>query len=189
MYCRSKAEEDAWLEVSHQYNTYRAEMLAELEKQSLAKAKGKQRASADEIDEWEVDERALSEHFRRSGSLDLARKVVGPEGGKSPLGGRLQDLEYTVRRNSFFVRSCTNFDLGGPPAHTRAFSPRDHAYSRVRSEPPLCPAEHLPIDTRAARPVFRTSQSRRIVVILAAKPDTPATHYRSPRPPACPLPH
>lgn len=93
---RSKAEEDAWLEVSHQYNTYRAEMLAELEKQSLAKAKGKQRASADEIDEWEVDERALSEHFRRSGSLDLARKVVGPEGGKSPLGGRLQDLEYTV---------------------------------------------------------------------------------------------
>ncbi|CCM06771.1 uncharacterized protein FIBRA_09069 [Fibroporia radiculosa] len=96
---RSKAEEDAWMEVVHHYNAYRAEVLADLDKHESAKAKGKQRASPDEIDKWDVDERVLSEQFRGGEGVDLARKVVSSGADdKDPLRIRLDDLEHTMDR-------------------------------------------------------------------------------------------
>lgn len=97
-------EEDAWAEVSQHYNSYRAEVLAEIDKLTSAKAKGKQRASGDDLDDWDVLQHDLPEYFRGSGNLDLARKIVSSEAGRdSSLSSRLGDLEYTVRCTSYSV--------------------------------------------------------------------------------------
>ncbi|KZT00942.1 uncharacterized protein LAESUDRAFT_664952 [Laetiporus sulphureus 93-53] len=96
---RSKAEEDAWLEVTNHYNAYRTEVLAELEKFASTRVKGKQRASAEDVDEWNVDEKALPAYFRGSRSLDLARGVVSSAIDKEGnLSSRLDDLEFTMDR-------------------------------------------------------------------------------------------
>lgn len=94
---RSKAEEDAWLEISHRYNTYRADILAGLAKLSSAKGKGKQRASDEMLDQWGGDDSALPQDFRGSGNVDLARSVVSSEvDKKNPLSSRLGDVEHMV---------------------------------------------------------------------------------------------
>ncbi|KAI0925492.1 hypothetical protein AcV5_008214 [Taiwanofungus camphoratus] len=105
---RSKVEEDAWAEVSQHYNSYRAEVLAEIDKLTSAKAKGKQRAFGDDLDDWDVLQHDLPEYFRGSGNLDLARKIVSSEAGRSSsLSSRLGDLEYTIDR----LHSITNCAL------------------------------------------------------------------------------
>ncbi|PCH39348.1 hypothetical protein WOLCODRAFT_141197 [Wolfiporia cocos MD-104 SS10] len=96
---RSRAEDDSWLEVTRHYNAYRQEILAELNTAASAKAKGKQRASADQVEEWDVEERSLPKHFRGSTNLDLARQVTGAEARKKgALNTRLESLEYTMDR-------------------------------------------------------------------------------------------
>ena len=102
---RAKAEENAWLEVANFYNSYRTDVLAELDKQvppsTSAKAKGKQRATSQEVEEWSSPrEYELPEVFRGEGGVGLARGVIadaGREGGrKSPLSERLEGLEFKV---------------------------------------------------------------------------------------------
>jgi kinetochore protein Mis13/DSN1 len=110
---RAKAEENAWLEVANFYNSYRTNVLAELDKQlppsTSAKAKGKQRATSQEVEEWSSPrEYELPEVFRGEGGVGLARSVIadasGEEGRKSPLSERLEGLEFKV--GAYFCAFC-----------------------------------------------------------------------------------
>ncbi|KAL6298336.1 Mis12-Mtw1 protein family-domain-containing protein [Sparassis latifolia] len=96
---RSRAEDLAWSKVQDNYNAYRSEILEEISKLESAKSKGKQRASADQLDEWEVNEYDLPPHFRGGENVGLARKIISAgSDGKSPLRSRLEELEYTMDR-------------------------------------------------------------------------------------------
>ncbi len=65
---------------------------------AAAKSKGKERASADDLDDWDVERRDLPDQFKTGGSVDLARQIVsGRSPSTAPLQDRLRDLEYTVR--------------------------------------------------------------------------------------------
>jgi kinetochore protein Mis13/DSN1 len=108
----AKAEESAWLEVANFYNSYRANILDELEKSSSlvsAKSRGKRRA-IDELAEQGgktmVREDELPAAFRGEG-VGLARNILAEgvgvekgEGRMSPLSERLQGLEFKVLRTS-----------------------------------------------------------------------------------------
>jgi hypothetical protein len=131
---RAKVEESAWLEVANFYNTYRSTVLADLDKRLApqppstpsstrtpsAKAKGKQRASSQEVEDWSSPrEYELPEVFRGEEGVGLARGVVGiggggEEGRKSPLSARLEGLEFKVRAylNSFSFDSGCGAETG-----------------------------------------------------------------------------
>ncbi len=106
---RSKQEAEAWKELSDSYDSHRKSVQAEMEKRrralTAAKSKGKERASAEDLDDWDVERRDLPEKFLGSGSVDVARGLVfGDSSKKTPLLGRLQELEYTVRRFAVLCR-------------------------------------------------------------------------------------
>ncbi len=97
-----KQEDEAWIEVGNSYNSFRGAVLAELEERkkefTSAKAKGKRRATAEDIALWDVSEKDLPEYFRGKGGLSMARSIVEVDPGrKSPLKERIEDLEFTVR--------------------------------------------------------------------------------------------
>ncbi len=103
---RSKQEADAWKELSDSYDSHRKSVQAEMEKRKRAlaawKAKGKERASAEDLDDWDVERRDLPEELLTRGSVELARGIVLGEASKrNPLSGRLQELEYTVCLSSY----------------------------------------------------------------------------------------
>ena len=100
--CRSKQEAEAWKELSDSYDLHRKSVQADMEKRRRvlagAKSKGKERATADDLDEWDVERRDLPEQFLSGGSVDLARQIVsGRSSSTAPLQDRLKDLEFTVR--------------------------------------------------------------------------------------------
>jgi len=116
---RAKAEESAWLEVANFYNSYRADVLAELDKsssaylssQTPAKARGKRRATEDWEGEMRVREDDLPAVFRGEG-IELAKDILvegvedtkgeaGEERRKGPLTARLEGLEFKVCLLSF----------------------------------------------------------------------------------------
>jgi hypothetical protein len=92
---RAKAEESAWLEVANFYNSYRANVLAELDKsssaylssQTPAKARGKRRATEDWEGEMRVREDDLPAVFRGEG-IGLAKDILveGVEATKGEAG-------------------------------------------------------------------------------------------------------
>ena len=97
--CRAKAEESAWLEVANFYNSYRDNVLSEIDRRPSANKKGKQRATSQELEDWEsIREFELPERFRGEGGVSLARGFVDAKGDteKSPLSARLQSLEFKV---------------------------------------------------------------------------------------------
>lgn len=60
--------------------------------------KGKAKATMEDVARWEVDEHDLPVHHQGSKGLGLARSILAGAGGrKSPLGERMEDLEFTVR--------------------------------------------------------------------------------------------
>lgn len=110
-----KAEESAWLEVAKFYNSYRANVLAELDKSSSAypssqtpsaKARGKRCATEDWEGEMRVSEDDLPAIFRGEDiglakdilveGVETAKGEAGEEGRKSPLTVRLEGLEFKV---------------------------------------------------------------------------------------------
>ncbi|KAI0342616.1 hypothetical protein BDW22DRAFT_1330457 [Trametopsis cervina] len=102
-----KIEDEKWTEVGHSYNTFRANVLAELEERRKgfpsAKAKGKQRLTEEEggvdADLWDISENDLPEHFRGIGGLDLAKSLVKDEQtAQESLAGRVAELGYTADR-------------------------------------------------------------------------------------------
>lgn len=71
-----------------------------------AKSKGKERATADDLDDWDVERRDLPEQFLSGGSVDLARQIVsGRSSSAAPLQDRLKDLEFTVRLTRVWIYS------------------------------------------------------------------------------------
>ncbi|EIW57165.1 uncharacterized protein TRAVEDRAFT_149392 [Trametes versicolor FP-101664 SS1] len=108
---QSKQEADAWKELSDSYDSHRKSVHAEMEKRKRAlaawKAKGKERASAEDLDDWDVERRDLPEQLLSHGSLELARGIVLGEASKrNPLSGRLQELEYTMDRVHNFANAA-----------------------------------------------------------------------------------
>lgn len=95
---RAKMEKEAWSKLDNFYKQHRLAVITDLEKREreishAAKLKGKQRATLEEIEKWETD---LPDHFDRG--LRIAKDLVGVEAGrKTPLGERVEDLEFTVR--------------------------------------------------------------------------------------------
>lgn len=123
---RSKQEAEAWKELSDSYDSHRKSVQAEMEKRrralTAAKSKGKERASADDLDDWDVERRDFPEQFLGSGSVDVARELVfGDTSKKTPLLGRLQELEYTVRRHLPVPYHCIS--------HFRAQMDRLHTFA------------------------------------------------------------
>ena len=74
-----------------------AELYAPTPSPASAKSKGKERASAEDLDDWDVERRDLPEQFLSSGSVDLARRLVFENAVRTtPLQSRLKELEHTV---------------------------------------------------------------------------------------------
>ncbi|KAI0324747.1 hypothetical protein GY45DRAFT_1331204 [Cubamyces sp. BRFM 1775] len=108
---QSKQEAEAWKELSDSYDAHRKAVHAEMEKRRRAlaawKAKGKERATAEDLDDWDVEKRDLPSEFLSSGSVDLARELVfGDTSKRNPLSGRLKDLEYTMDRVHTFANAA-----------------------------------------------------------------------------------
>ncbi|RPD59709.1 hypothetical protein L227DRAFT_586562 [Lentinus tigrinus ALCF2SS1-6] len=108
---RSKQEAEAWRELSDSYDLHRKSVQADMEKRrralAAAKSKGKERANADDLDDWDVERRDLPEQFLSGGSVDLARQIVsGRSSSTAPLQDRLKDLEFTMDRLHTFTNSA-----------------------------------------------------------------------------------
>jgi hypothetical protein len=74
--CRAKAEDQAWVEVSQFYNSYRENSESALKRQPLlsAKSKGKQRATDAEI--WCTMGRELPLQFQGQKGVDVALRLI-----------------------------------------------------------------------------------------------------------------
>ncbi|KAI0366174.1 hypothetical protein BV20DRAFT_952953 [Pilatotrama ljubarskyi] len=108
---QSKQEAEAWKELSDSYDAHKKSVQAEMEKRkrTLAawRSKGKERASAEELDDWDVERRDLPEQFLSSGSVDRAREIVfGDASKRIALSSRLQQLEYTMDRVHTFANAA-----------------------------------------------------------------------------------
>ncbi|KAH9847254.1 Mis12-Mtw1 protein family-domain-containing protein [Lenzites betulinus] len=108
---QSKQEAEAWKELSDSYDSHRKSVHAEIEKRKRALAswrtKGKERASVEDLDDWDVERRDLPDEFVSGGGVELARSIVsGAASRKNPLSDRLQQLEYTVDRAHTFANAA-----------------------------------------------------------------------------------
>ncbi|KAI0760969.1 Mis12-Mtw1 protein family-domain-containing protein [Trametes elegans] len=108
---QSKQEAEAWKELSDSYDAHRKSVHAEMEKRRRAlaswRSKGKERASTEDLDNWDVERRDLPEEFLSSGNVDLARGIVtGDTSKESPLSTRLKGLEFTMDRIHTFANSA-----------------------------------------------------------------------------------
>ncbi|KAI0080987.1 hypothetical protein K474DRAFT_50513 [Panus rudis PR-1116 ss-1] len=96
---KAVTEKAAWAAAEASYKQRRTAVMVDAEKRERelmsAKAKGKQRATLDDIEKWESD---LPDHFRDENGLGLARHVINNTESvkKSPLLDRIADLEYTA---------------------------------------------------------------------------------------------
>ncbi|PIL35324.1 hypothetical protein GSI_02049 [Ganoderma sinense ZZ0214-1] len=140
---RSKQEAEAWKELSDSYDSHRKSVQAEMEKRRralvAAKSKGKERASAEDLDDWDVQRRDLPEQFLGSGSVDVARGLVfGDASKKTPLLGRLQELEYTMDRLHTFANSALQTTRVAEADLDRRFSLLNISLAS-RSQPPTHP--------------------------------------------------
>ncbi|KAI0635540.1 Mis12-Mtw1 protein family-domain-containing protein [Trametes polyzona] len=107
---QSKQEAEAWKELSDSYDSHRKSVHAEMEKRKRAlaawKAKGKERASAEDLDDWDVESRDLPQEVSAS-AIEVARGIVwGDTSERNPLRSRLQDLEYTMDRVHSFANAA-----------------------------------------------------------------------------------
>ncbi|KAM5539274.1 hypothetical protein V8D89_007147 [Ganoderma adspersum] len=140
---RSKQEAEAWKELSDSYDSHRKSVHAEMEKRRRAlagtKSKGKERASAEDLDDWDVERRDLPEQFLGSGSVDVARGLVfGDASKKTPLLGRLQELEYTMDRLHTFANSALQTTRVAETDLDRRFALLNISLAS-RSQPPTQP--------------------------------------------------
>ncbi|KAI0649521.1 Mis12-Mtw1 protein family-domain-containing protein [Trametes meyenii] len=108
---QSKQEAEAWKELSDSYDAHRKSVHADMEKRkrtlATRKSKGKERASAEDLDDWDVERRDLPEDFLSSGNVDIAREIVsGDMSKRSPLSGRIKELEYTMDRVHTFANAA-----------------------------------------------------------------------------------
>ncbi|KAI0819262.1 Mis12-Mtw1 protein family-domain-containing protein [Trametes gibbosa] len=108
---QSKQEAEAWKELSDSYDSHRKSVHAEMDKRKRAlaswRSKGKERASIEDLDDWDVERRDLPDEFVSGGGVELARSIVSGEASKkNTLSVRLQQLEYTVDRVHTFANAA-----------------------------------------------------------------------------------
>jgi kinetochore protein Mis13/DSN1 len=96
----AKAEDQAWVEVSQFYNSYRENSESALQRQPLlsAKSKGKQRATDAEI--WSTMGRELPLQFQGQKGLDVALRLIEEAstsaGSSTRVKERLARMEFKV---------------------------------------------------------------------------------------------
>jgi kinetochore protein Mis13/DSN1 len=99
--CRAKAEDQAWVEVSQFYNSYKENSESALKRRPpvSAKAKGKQRATDAEI--WVTMGRELPLQFQGHKGVDMALQLIEEVstsvGSSTKLKERLASVELKVR--------------------------------------------------------------------------------------------
>jgi kinetochore protein Mis13/DSN1 len=118
--CRSKAEDQAWVEVSQFYNSYKENSESASRRQPLisAKAKGKQRATDAEL--WSAIGRELPPQFQGRKGVDMALRLIEEgstcAGSSTKLKERLADMEMKVclvrSRTLSFRLTCSYVQLG-----------------------------------------------------------------------------
>ena len=100
MFCRAKAEDQAWVEVSQFYNSYKENSESALRRQLPVptKSKGKQRATDAEI--WSVMGRELPSQFQGRKGVDMALQLIEEAstsaGTSTELKERLAGMELKV---------------------------------------------------------------------------------------------
>ncbi|KAI0671351.1 Mis12-Mtw1 protein family-domain-containing protein [Trametes maxima] len=108
---QSKQEAEAWKELSDSYDAHRKSVHGDMEKRkrnlATRKSKGKERASTEDLDDWDVERRDLPEESLSSGNVELARGIVfGDLSKRSPLSGRIKELECTMDRVHTFANAA-----------------------------------------------------------------------------------
>ena len=99
--CRAKAEDQAWVEVSQFYNSYKENSESALRRQLpiSTKSQGKQRATDAEI--WSTMGRELPSQFQGRKGVDMALQLIEEAstsaGTSTKLKERLADMELKVR--------------------------------------------------------------------------------------------
>ena len=110
---RAKAEDQAWVEVSQFYNSYRENSESALKRQPLlsAKSKGKQRATHTEI--WSTMGRELPPQFQGQKGVDVALRLIEEAststGSSTKVKERLTGIELKV--------CLVEFSILYPPSH------------------------------------------------------------------------
>ncbi|KAI0789954.1 Mis12-Mtw1 protein family-domain-containing protein [Abortiporus biennis] len=107
---RLKTEQDAWSEVEKFYKSLESNTLEEVRKREAelisGKSKGKQRATVDEMQSWQL-EKDLPEHFLGANGVELAKRILASDSSqKSVLSKRMEDLELTADRLLSFAHSA-----------------------------------------------------------------------------------
>ena len=119
-FCRSKAVEQAWVEVSQFYNSYKENSESALKRRSLtSKSKGKQRAI--DAETWAIVDRELPVQFQGQKGVDMALRLIEEAptcgGSSTKLKERLAGMEMKVRSiRSLFLTSrliCSPVQLEG----------------------------------------------------------------------------
>ena len=99
-FCRAKAEDQAWVEVSQFYNSYKENSESALRRQPpiSTKSKGKQRATDAEI--WSTMGRELPPQFQGREGVDMALRLIEEAsacaGSSTKLKERLAGIELKV---------------------------------------------------------------------------------------------
>jgi len=108
---RSKAEDQAWVEVSQFYNSYKENSESALKRQPLTstKSKGKQRATDAEI--WSTMGRELPAQFQGQKGVDMALRLIEEASTSAGSSTRLKERLAGVELKVSFMGS--NADL--PP--------------------------------------------------------------------------
>jgi len=127
-FCRSKAEDQAWVEVSQFYNSYKENSESALKRQPLlsTKSKGKQRATDAEI--WSTVGRELPAQFQGKRGVDMALRLIEEAptcaGSSTKLKEKLAGMELKVcfiRSSTLSFRlTCSHAQLEGLNQRTRA---------------------------------------------------------------------
>jgi len=130
---RSKAEDQAWVEVSQFYNSYKENSESALKRQPLTstKSKGKQRATDAEI--WSTMGRELPAQFQGQKGVDMALRLIEEASTSAGSSTRLKERLAGVELKVSFIRS--NADL---PSHTFLFvagGPRPAVSGGTRMHP------------------------------------------------------
>ena len=103
-FCRARAEDQAWVEVSQFYNSYKENSESALKRPPLAsaKSKGKQRATDAEI--WSTIGRELPMQFQGQKGVDLALGLIEEASTSAGFGTRLKERLSDTERKVRFAR-------------------------------------------------------------------------------------
>jgi len=99
-FCRAKAEDQAWVEVSQFYNSYKENSESALRRQPLVSTKLKRKQRANDAEIWATMDRELPLEFQGRRRVDMALQLIEDAstcgGPSTKLKGRLTGMELKV---------------------------------------------------------------------------------------------